>query len=156
MRKEENRHVEIVQLLGDIDDIVSEDDSKDLRVIQSRKFSFLRVRGTGHGDIINFGAETKIDDDLSLGQYRVKKFMFAATAEFTELEKQNEEQPYKTDDEVTHIVFVLHGIRDLGRWSAAFETRLREAFQSTGQKLAVVSSRYGYFGNGVRHNNLYN
>jgi len=68
--------------------------------------------------------------------------------EFTELEKQNEEQPYKTDDEVTHIVFVLHGIRDLGRWSAAFETRLREAFQSTGQKLAVVSSRYAYFGMG--------
>lgn len=36
----------VVQLLGDIDDVVSDDDNKDLRAAASKNFFWLRVRGT--------------------------------------------------------------------------------------------------------------
>lgn len=130
--------LEVVQMLGDIDDIVSADDSEDLRVMASKKYALIRVRGTGHGDIIDFA-------DAELGQYRERKLILAATAPFEAVWAQNEEQPFTTDSTVTSVVFVLHGIRDLGRWSSEFETEIRSQI---GGHVIIVSPRYGYLGMG--------
>ena len=145
---------EVVQLLGDIDDVVSDEDNKDLRAAASKRFVWLKVRGTGHLDILDFtDAATGIGaDGTSLGDYRRAKILLAIRAPFDEVQAENEEQPFQTDPEVTHIVFVLHGIRDLGRWSAHFERALLAEFRrlrGEGRgKLVVESIRYGYFGMG--------
>jgi pimeloyl-ACP methyl ester carboxylesterase len=140
--------VEVVQLLGDIDDIVRREDNEDLRVMSSKNFAFLRVRGTGHGDIVDFAEGAKLDgDEKRLGEYRRGKLLLAATKPFDEVMQQNEEPRVPAESTIDEIVFVLHGIRDLGRWSADFETLIRQD-QARGGRIAVVSSRYGYFGMG--------
>lgn len=149
----EDRIPEAVQLLGDIDDIVSEEDNKDLRVAVAPKFARLRVRGTGHANILDLADKTHFGTPSTLGKYREGKLLLAATRPWADIVRENEELPYDIDRDVTHIVFVLHGIRDLGQWAANFEEELQRKFRrhpsSTGNaKLAVVSVRYGFFGMG--------
>ncbi|KAI5913699.1 hypothetical protein [Thauera sp. 2A1] len=142
--------IEIVQLLGDIDDVVSDADNKDLRAMASANFAWLRVRGTGHADISNFSDPTAYGE-LKMGDYRRDKFLLAATRDFGEVKRANEEQAFNTDDDVSHIVFVVHGIRDRGEWAAAFEQALQARFKELAgahEKLVVASIRYGYFGMG--------
>ena len=162
-----------VQLQGDIDDVVSADDNMDLRATGSPNFTWVKVRGTGHSDIRVFDPRTfdpahpyvidpvtkdepgrALDD---LGSYRRVKFHRAVTEPFYELQRENEEQPVRVDRRVRRIVFVVHGIRDLGRWSAEFERALlarwrqqhpEDGSDESGDKLAIVSPRYGYFGMG--------
>jgi len=73
----------------------------------------------------------KTDTGLRLGDYRKKKFILAATEEkFSVIQHANEELPFQTDENVTQVVFVLHGIRDLGRWAAQFEEILVDRFEN--------------------------
>lgn len=152
----------VVQLLGDIDDVVSDQDNKDLRSVggTDKMYSFIRVRGSGHESVIRFHDSETISekdsegicDDNTLGNYRRRKFVHAATALPADLMKENEERFLTVDEDVKHLVFVLHGIRDFGRWSAGFETALKKkGLASTAhrsEKIAVSSIRYGYFGMG--------
>lgn len=144
----QHKQLELVQLLGDIDDVVSDEDNQDLRVMSSAKFALLRVRGSGHASIVSFEDENSAEGGIKLGTYRKTKFLLATTRPFNELKAQNEEQPYATDENVSDVVFILHGIRDLGEWSSQFELALRAKFDVRGRKVAIVSSRYGYFGMG--------
>lgn len=151
LRNTKTKSPEVVQLLGDIDDVVSDEDNKDLRAAPSQRFAWLRVRGTGHGDIVRFDDDQRAGRTQSLGVYRRDKFLLAATKTLEEVRRQNEEQPFQTDDRITHVVFILHGIRDLGRWSASFEPiLLREFRRQNGEDatLAIASVRYGFFGMG--------
>lgn len=150
LRTEQLAKLEVVQLLGDIDDLVSDQDNKDLAAFGAARFVWLRVRGTGHGDAWYF-TDDREEGGLSLGEYRKRKFLAAATATFEDLQLDNERDPFATDEDVTHVVFVIHGIRDLGQWAAAFELQLKEQFESVQlakKKLVVASLRYGYFGMG--------
>lgn len=150
-QKPQARPVEVVQLLGDIDDIVGEDDSKDLLSMSSHRFAWLRVRGTGHLGISDFADKTHFGDvQETLGDYRQRKFLRAATAGFDAVMAENEEQPFRPDHEVRQVIFVLHGIRDLGEWSFAFERELKREHDQLRLpgKIAVASIRYGYFGMG--------
>jgi alpha-beta hydrolase superfamily lysophospholipase len=150
-QKPQARPIEVVQLLGDIDDIVGEDDNKDLLSMASRRFAWLRVRGTGHlgisdfEDTMHFGAVQE-----TLGDYRKRKFLLAVTARFEAVMAENEEQPFQPDHEVRQLVFVLHGIRDLGEWAFAFERDLKceHDRRRLPGKIAIASIRYGYFGMG--------
>lgn len=152
----------VIQLLGDIDDLVSKEDNMDLGV--SSEFVWLKVHGTGHADIFNFNDESPLrgtaavdGKNLTLGFYREKKFLRAATFGLKEeqtkvwleaLRFEGEKQGYKTDNDVKHVVFVLHGIRDAGKWYAGFEDELRERANSEQGKIAIIAPRYGYFGMG--------
>jgi predicted esterase len=141
----------VVQLLGDIDDVVSDEDNKDLRASVAPRFAWLRVRGTGHADIVRFDDPAREGGAQTLGAYRLAKFVRAVTAPLEEVRRDNEEQAFQTDDRVAHVVFVLHGIRDLGRWSAAFESALvaeHRKRRGEGSVLAIASVRYGFFGMG--------
>src|SRR5262249_41405466 len=142
----------VVQMLGDIDDQVSEADDKDLRASVSPKFTWLKVRGTGHDDIIHFEETSSEVGETRLGAYRREKFLLAALKPVAEVHRENEEQRFETDPNVTHVVFVLHGIRDLGRWSSEFEQALLDRFyhetENPKDKLAIASLRYGYYGMG--------
>jgi len=150
LREEGLQSLVVVQLLGDIDDFVSDQDNKDLAALGSARFVWLRVRGTGHSDTWNFSDKHE-EAGITLGAYRKKKFMDAVTADFELLDKASEKDPVATDEDTTHLVFVIHGIRDLGQWAAAFERSLNEEFaplKKQGKKLQIASLRYGYFGMG--------
>jgi pimeloyl-ACP methyl ester carboxylesterase len=144
----------VVQLLGDIDDVVSDEDNKDLRASLG-KYIWIKVRGTGHNDVVDFNDPERYNNQ-SLGDYRKEKFLSALRTSIDTLQRENEEQRFGTDDDVTHIVFVVHGIRDLGRWSTAFESALKVSFseelkkrpQPCNDKLHIAAIRYGYFGLG--------
>jgi len=141
--------VEVVQLIGDIDDIVSRDDNEDLRVMATQGFVQLIVRGTGHAEIVQIEAGKDAGvDEIQLARYRSEKLILAATAPFASLLAINEAQPAKVNDAVTDLFFVLHGIRDLGRWSAKFEQTIEQKYPHMRGKMAIVSPRYGYFGMG--------
>lgn len=147
--------IEVVQLLGDIDDLVSEEDNKDLQALNTGQFAWLRVRGTGHSDITVFNDTRLIGNTrINLGEYRREKFeLAAAEPDFSKVMEHNEVQPFQPDEAVTDIVFVVHGIRDLGEWAAEFEQQLHHRFSSVSDKgasgkLAIASVRYGYFGMG--------
>jgi len=109
-----------VQLLGDIDDTVSDEDNKDLAgttSITSSKFLFLRVRGTDHSGITDFTDPTSYSSEESLGAYRQKKFLLAAVKPLEEIQQQSEVQSFGVDSSVKQLIFVIHGIRDSGNWS---------------------------------------
>ena len=136
----------VVQLLGDIDDVVSDDDNKDIGAAGTSRFYWLRVRGTGHENIMDFGdLSGRTDAYPGIGPYRSEKFMLAVTGGDLDLTKENEELPAASNPNVRHVVFVLHGIRDLGEWSGDFERELRARSSVPPEQLAVVSIRYGYF-----------
>lgn len=151
------RKIEIVQLLGDIDDLVSADDNKDLQAVGRENFVWIKVRGTGHPNIVDFSDQRKAGG-ITLGEYRRGKFKLATTeTDFRKLAQSNEVLPSQPDENVTDIVFVVHGIRDLGEWAAGFEHELQKKHSalllkaknlSPRRKLTVVSARYGYFGMG--------
>ena len=85
--------------------------------------------------------------------HRRDKFLLAATnPDFDAVKRQNEEQAFTPDNEVTHIVFVVHGIRDLenGRQRSitSYLHGSNPARRDNGARVAVASLRYGYFGMG--------
>jgi pimeloyl-ACP methyl ester carboxylesterase len=152
-----------VQLLGDIDDVVTDEDNTDLRVSGAGGFCWLRVRGTGHSDIVEVSAEGvqyRGSDREDLARYRFEKLFQALTKPFDELQRVHDLQRVEEDPCVTRVIFVLHGIRDLGRWSVRFEQALDEAEQArrraqpkdataeSDERSRIVSPRYGYFGMG--------
>jgi pimeloyl-ACP methyl ester carboxylesterase len=151
MRETRTKPLQIVQLLGDIDDLVSPEDNEDLRVSAQADFVWLKVRGTGHADLLHI-VRPDNNQTETIEEYRYNKLEAAAGLDFEKLKEQSEELPPGRDDKVTHVVFIMHGIRDLGEWSSIFETRLHEQMKARGkpleEKLAIASVRYGYFGMG--------
>lgn len=142
--------VETVQLLGDIDDLVSPEDNEDMRVTANGKFVWIKVRGTGHIDLLDIKPPEDKQATL-IQQYRYAKLKAAVEQDFASLQKQSEELTPSKDSAVTHLVFIMHGIRDLGEWSSRFETALQGQMAkraAPGDKLAIASVRYGYFGMG--------
>lgn len=149
VRSAQGPSLQIVQMIGDIDDIVSREDNEDVRVMASANFTQLNVRGTGHGEIVEFGAHARAGSQAARqGAYRRDKVLSAATVEFETLRAQSETQAYTSNQDVRKLIFVLHGIRDLGRWSADFETEIERRYGAERAQLAIVSPRYGYFGMG--------
>jgi pimeloyl-ACP methyl ester carboxylesterase len=131
----------VVQLLGDIDDVVTREDNQD--VIASKGFIWATLNGTRHADAINF-------HEKNLGEARQKKFEAAlgTTNDLETLRRESPRVPDNTDTNVVELVIVMHGIRDLGEWTSQFEPAMQACFQTThtnGEKLLVYHPSYGFF-----------
>jgi pimeloyl-ACP methyl ester carboxylesterase len=133
----------VIQLLGSNDDVVSKEDSRDVTV--SQKFIWVPVNNTGHADIIELG-------DASTGPERKRKIGLAFGDEkaIAELQRLSPATQIDQDPDVKTVVFVLHGIRDMGEWTSKFEGPLQQAFAKlnpgSSAKLHVHRASYGYFG----------
>lgn len=129
-----------IQLLGSVDDRVSPKDNIDL--VSGADFVYLDVAKSGHKTIIDM-------DSSKEGLGRKEKFVLALTATRQELDRhrvlpQDTELPSKRP-EVTDVIFVIHGIRDLGYWTDKIARRVQE-FGKTKQRVFVTeTSTYGYF-----------
>lgn len=108
-----------IQLLGSIDDLVSPEDNIDL--ISGRNFIYLDVPGTGHEDIIHM-------DNSDAGEIRRECFIKTLTCPPQDLEKlgvqPDDRLLPKPDPHVKNVIFVIHGIRDLGYWTHKIARRV--------------------------------
>jgi pimeloyl-ACP methyl ester carboxylesterase len=134
----------VIQLLGRVDDVVGDEDNRDVAVCKD--FVFVPVNGTGHMQAIQF-------KDSPYAQERRRKFMAALGDEDSveQLRRESLRLPDDTDVNVMALVVVLHGIRDMGEWTSQFENPLQEAFRkkhANDDKLFVHHASYGYFAMG--------
>jgi alpha-beta hydrolase superfamily lysophospholipase len=135
----------VIQLLGSIDDLVAPEDNIDLATGQN--FVYVHTPYSGHETIVEM-------DDSKYGRMRAEKFTQALTLPAEHLEEINispvDLMPQRPDEEVTDVVFVIHGIRDKGFWThkiALCAKMLGNASASPNgkRKIATETSTYGYF-----------
>ena len=135
----------VVQVLGDRDDVVSPDDSRDVRVAQ--EFLWVAVNHTGHANLLEVG-----DSGDGLERKRKIQAAFGGDSLIAELERANPLAATDIDPRVTTVVFVLHGIRDMGAWTSEFMHPLQSGFAAlhpgTDEKIYVHRAAYGYFSMG--------
>jgi pimeloyl-ACP methyl ester carboxylesterase len=135
----------VIQLLGDIDDFVSKEDSRDVTV--ARDFIWVTVNNTGHADMVQLG-------DTGTGLERKRKIQqaFGDDGEVEQLRRVNPSFVLDEDRDVKAVVFVLHGIRDMGEWTSRFEAPLQQAYSRKNpdgrSKMFIQRAGYGWFAMG--------
>ena len=151
-----------VQLLGSVDDLVSPEDNVD--PVAGADFVYLDVPYTGHISIIFMDPQRPRDRPGDSDEVRGRKRrQRAATVERIAifkaalLESRDElraraitpfDKPFdRPQPEVDRVVFVVHGIRDLGYWTHKIARRVRELGRRHQPPLtfATETSTYGYF-----------
>jgi len=131
-----------VQLLGTVDDIVSPDDNVDL--ITGSSFVYLDVPDSGHASVIQMG-------NSDSGKARRKVFKDSIIKSKDELQAmqvmQADDIALPVDKSVTDVIFVIHGIRDTGFWTAKIARKVKSVGlkQIPKRVFATETSTYGYF-----------
>lgn len=147
-----------IQLLGSIDDMVAPDDNIDL--ISGHDFVYLDMPYSGHTSVIEMNDPSPVpnseqfskDGPSTIGEVRASVFREALLNDKDELLRKSvitEDLPAENCRlDVTDVVFVIHGIRDLGYWTHKVSRRVLELGKREGAKNAVwatETSSYGYF-----------
>lgn len=125
-----------IQLLGDLDDVVSEEDNID--VLTDANFRYLKLRDTGHVSICDFKTP-------EIGPYRKGRFLSAITTPLDQLAGDGVASDRTLDPPPDHVVFVMHGIRDMGLWTIRVSEAIETVAQQTGQTVETITAGYGYF-----------
>lgn len=109
----------VIQLLGSIDDIVSPEDNIDL--VAGHDFYYLDVPHSGHQSVIEM-------DRSGAGQARAGVLTDALTLDADGLSRcsilPGDDGVPVVDETVTDVVFVIHGIRDVGYWTQKIARRV--------------------------------
>ncbi len=146
-----------IQLLGSVDDMVSPEDNIDLA--SGHDFVYLDIPFSGHGNVIEMAdpkpapsqAEGFEAEPSSIGDARRAVFEAALTEDKATLDRRaiipSDLPPERQRQDVTDVVFVLHGIRDKGYWTHKVARRVLRLAQEGEQtvRLATETSSYGYF-----------
>lgn len=129
-----------VQLLGSRDDMVAPEDNVDL--VSGGDFIYLDVPYSGHVNIIEM-------DDCVFGPERARVFLFALRGSVAQLKQEavvpSDENFATPDEEIKRVVFVIHGIRDLGHWTHQIARRIKKRSGQHLSEWATETSSYGYF-----------
>ncbi len=131
--------ITVVQLLGTIDDIVSPDDNVDLQT--GSDFFYLDVAGSGHASVIEYKGPFR--------EARRDALITALTEPRDRLEKlclpllRNPND--SVDPTVKHVLFVIHGIRDYGFWTAHVARHVVAAALRRRINIVPLTPTYGYF-----------
>lgn len=132
----------VIQLVGVNDEEVGNEDHRDVTV--SQDFLFVPVAGTKHAEIVDFR-------DATYGAERAGKFREAiAAGDLSDLMRKYPPLSVGQNPNVKRVVFVLHGIRDLGDWTDDIEAALKKEYQTlqpngSSDELSIIRSSYGYF-----------
>lgn len=138
---EPGKRAVVVQLLGTIDDLVSPVDNVDL--VSGSNFEYLEIPHSGHKNVVEM-------DDPKYGPGRAEKLREAlALNPKASLGTVVFEQRLEVDNEVSDVVFIIHGIRDEGFWTEKIAHRVHEHAKrlQPGKELKVITetSSYGFF-----------
>lgn len=145
------RDLPLIQLLGSQDDFVSPNDMIDVAVdgVANRSHVLLDMPGTGHTDAIQMGPR---EDRRAL-------LIAALTEPLTQLARHPSAIPSallsdgktaEPEDDVTDVVFVVHGIRDKGFWTSKVAREIKREAASqpmpdgTPRHVRSMSESYGY------------
>lgn len=132
----------VVQLLGTKDDLVPP--SANIDPVTGSEFIYLEVPQSGHATVVEMGAEQGAVGALRRAVFQRALSLDPSTPQMVPLTIV---QALKTDPTVTDVIFVMHGIRDLGYWTEKIGLRVAaEAAKSpASRKVALETSTYGYF-----------
>lgn len=131
---------QVIQLLGDEDDLVSKEDGMDL--VASHGTLFRTLSQTNHRDIAEVVANRR--DPGS--DERARKIAQALVGDLAGLEPDAPSPEVPAEQrEVTRVIYLLHGIRDYGRWTEVLRDELEQRLKARGEVPAVVNLKYGYF-----------
>jgi alpha-beta hydrolase superfamily lysophospholipase len=129
-----------VQLLGTIDDLVAPTDNIDL--VTGRDFIYLDVPFSGHANVIEM-------DISAAGQIRREVFQQALVEDPEVLARRNlvpeDLGLFEARRHVTDVIFVIHGIRDVGYWTQKIARRVEALGNAPPKIYASETSSYGYF-----------
>lgn len=125
-----------IQLLGDVDEVVSEADNID--VLADAGFKYLKIRDTGHASICDF-------KNPAVGSHRKERFHHALTTPIERLDNDSISYENEVGQAKDHIVFVMHGIRDMGLWTSRIGETVESVAHQLGQSVDSIKAGYGYF-----------
>nr|WP_053570347.1 hypothetical protein [Caballeronia cordobensis] len=128
-----------IHLLGDVDDVVSRDDSCDLAA--AKDVLFVTVPNTNHGEI---ATNLKQDAPDPASQRRVRLIKLALTADREDI-PADRTPALEEDFRVKRIVYVMHGIRDQGTWAERFRDAVERDPRHGLEGVRVVPPKYGFF-----------
>lgn len=128
-----------VQFLGTIDDVVAPDDNLDL--VTGDNFTYIEVPHSDHGNIVDMSE----NEFGSARAVRVKSVFLDSGVNYSSIDYQSRIRI--TNPEIDDVVFVVHGIRDLGHWTQKLANRVRVQSLKSDASAFVESetSSYGYF-----------
>lgn len=125
-----------IQLLGDSDAVVAEEDNVD--VLADTGFRYIKLRDTGHRSIGDF-------KEPVVGAYRKEKFRQVLLTSIEQLESDTISNANEIGQPKDHVVFIMHGIRDMGLWTVRISETIENVAQQLGQSAEPIVAGYGYF-----------
>ncbi|MEG3790690.1 hypothetical protein V1318_11230 [Lysobacter sp. CCNWLW3] len=128
---------QVIQLIGNRDDLVSKEDGQDLDTAAGTVFR--TIAQTGHKEI----GSALGDAGTPAALERRRLIELAVLGRIDELEPDRVE--LREDREVTRLVYVMHGIRDYGDWTDKIRGEIERRCGDSGEKVAVFNAKYGYF-----------
>lgn len=132
----------VIHLLGNIDDIVTAQDSRDIAV--SRSVTFVTIPNVGHGDIAE-ALRTRNDD-----QHNLRRLVRdALTLPPNQIRADVTATSSKWENKkVARVVYIMHGIRDWATWGDDIRQQVMVQLKEDGRergRVAIVPAKYGYF-----------
>ncbi|HEY2589282.1 MAG TPA: hypothetical protein VGI81_26290, partial [Tepidisphaeraceae bacterium] len=124
-----------VQLLGQGDDVVSQDDNVDLQ--SGAEFIYKWLPDTAHADAASFSKGPG-------GAVRKRIFCEAMLTPANELIGDAIQKPER-DVTIQDVVFVMHGIRDFGLWTESVAQQVSAQANAASRRVETITSGYGYF-----------
>ncbi|MGB3571676.1 MAG: hypothetical protein WBA01_06500 [Phormidesmis sp.] len=128
--------VPTIQLLGDIDETVAEEDNID--VLSDTNFKYIRLRDTGHSSICDFTTP-------GVGAHRKEKFCEALATPIAKIKGDLVANQHEIGQQKDDVVFIMHGIRDNGVWAIEVDKALEKVAQQSARSVEPIKSGYGYF-----------
>ena len=163
--------LDIVQMIGSEDGLVSPTDSLDMLMPRARntgesnvRFQLVMVPKSTHSTILNFKYNASLtqaiaDNDLGIlkGQKaryskRLGYFKNALLGNFKRLEVASlsredlmDELPQRIRGKNINIAFIIHGIRDRGFWTKKIGARIKQVAKTAELNYHTRTPTYGYF-----------
>jgi alpha-beta hydrolase superfamily lysophospholipase len=122
----------VVQILGDRDDVVNEDDNIDL--LAGRSFVYKQApSGTTHKSVVELRDPSlrRLFQETLTSHSLQSDYIIADTE--------------KPDPDVQQVIFAMHGIRDFGGWTLRFTNAISNEGLNYGKKIEIRRPSYGYF-----------
>jgi hypothetical protein len=128
-----------IHLLGDTDDVISREDSRDLAA--AKDILFVTLPNTGHAEI----ASALEEDAPDLDSQRRLSLVRQALVGSRETILVDKGKPLEEHYDVRRIVYIMHGMRDYGTWGEQLEDEIERIAPLQQSGISVVAAKYRYF-----------
>lgn len=128
-----------IHVFGDVDDSVSYADCRDIACAKDTKF--ITIENTNHINILSDLYSKNNKNQLTTRGRKIKN-AFVQPMDMLEVDHF---PSFKEDETINRIIYILHGIRDYGKWTDDLRNALEENARHRDLDIAIVPPKYGYF-----------